>query len=140
MPPKKKSKVIHAQVSNPVLVRKTILETSILSLENLKILKNIKQIKRRKAKLKTELRKLCKEMQDQSLIFEGKIPSPDEVGISPEKETEKEIRKVAREEGRKRKSQEKLMVKTTKKEENPFEQKDQLDFDIEKLKSKIKGL
>ena len=32
------------------------------------------------------------------------------------------------------------MVKTTKKDESPFEQKDEFDFDIDKLKEKIKGL
>jgi len=48
---KRKPKIIHAQIKSPVLLRKTILEASILSLENLKILKNIRQIKRRKDKL-----------------------------------------------------------------------------------------
>lgn len=137
MPPKKK-KLVHAQVSSPVLIRKTILETSILSIENLKILKNIKQIKRRKAKLKIELRKLCREIKDTIINFEDYLPDPQEVGITTE--TKRELQKTAREEERKRKSQEKLLVKSLQKEENPFEQKDEFDFDIEKLKDKINQL
>jgi hypothetical protein len=140
MPPKKKIKAVHAQIENPVLVRKTILEGNILSIENLKLLKNIKQLKKRKTKLKTELRRLNKEMEADLLAFEEYIPQPSDVGINPEKHTEKEIKQNRREEERKRKTQEKLLVKTAKKEENPFEAKDEFDFDIEKLKSKINGL
>ena len=137
---RKKPKIIHAQIKSPVLLRKTILEASILSLENLKILKNIKQIKKRKDKLKMHLRKECKEMRDMVIKFENLIPQPSEIGINIERETEKEARKETKEEEKKRIKQEKLMVKTTNKEENPFEQKDEFDFDKEKLKEKIKGL
>jgi hypothetical protein len=139
MPPRKKNKVMHAQVSSPVLVRKTILETSILTIENLKILKNIKQIKKRKNKLKVELRRLCKEMKIETMTFEEYLPPPAEVGISIQKESEREIKKNAREEAKKRKGQETLVVKTTE-TENPLEAKDQFDFDIEKLKEKIDGI
>lgn len=140
MPTQKKKKVIHAQISSPVFVRKTILEAAILSIENLKILKNIRQIKKRKDKLKTELRNNCRDMRELAIEFETKMPSPEEVGISPQRETEKEIRKLTKEEAKKRKSQEKLFVKTATKEENPFGSADQFDFDIEKIKEKIKGL
>ncbi len=140
MPTQKKKQVIHAQISSPVLVRKTLLEAAILSIEDLKILKNIRQIKKRKDKLKTELRNICRDMRELTIEFENKMPSPEEVGIAPQRETEKEIRKTTKEEAKKRKSQEKLFVKTAKKEENPFESIDQFDFDIEKIKEKIKGL
>lgn len=137
---RRKPKIIHAQIKSPVLLRKTILEASILSLENLKILKNIRQIKKRKDKLKMHLRKECKEMKDIADKFCELIPHPSEIGINVERETEKEVRVETKVEENKRKKQEKLMVKTTKKDENPFEQKDEFDFDIDKLKEKIKGL
>jgi len=134
---KRKPKIIHAQIKSPVLLRKTILEASILSLENLKILKNIRQIKRRKDKLKMHLRKEMKDMTDK---FEELIPHPSEIGINVERESEREIRVETKVEEKKRNKQERLMVKTTKKDESPFEQKDEFDFDIDKLKEKIKGL
>ena len=137
---KRKPKIIHAQIKSPVLLRKTILEASILSLENLKILKNIRQIKRRKDKLKMHLRKECKEMKDMTDKFCEVIPHPSEIGIHVEKESERETKVETKVEEKKRNKQEKLMVKTTKKDESPFEQKDEFDFDIDKLKEKIKGL
>ena len=69
MPTQKKKQVIHAQISSPVLVRKTLLEAAILSIEDLKILKNIRQIKKRKDKLKTELRKICSDMRGLSRLL-----------------------------------------------------------------------
>ncbi|MAG52905.1 MAG: hypothetical protein CMH62_02990 [Nanoarchaeota archaeon] len=140
MAARRKAKVVHAQIGNPVLVRKTLLETSILSIENLKILKNIRQVKKRKDKLKTELRRQCREMRQLIIEFEGILPPLSEVGIHPQKESEKVVKKVAKKEAVKRKDQEKLMVKTTEQTKNPFEQRDQLDFDIDKLKQKISGL
>ncbi len=137
---KRKPKIIHARIKNPVLVRKTLLEAGILSLENLKILKNIRRIKKRKDKLKMDIRRECNDMRSMVIKFQELLPQPEEIGINVQKESEKELRVESRAEERKRKSQERLMAKTTRKEENPFEQKDELDFDIEKLKEKIKGL
>jgi hypothetical protein len=137
MPTKSKARIVHAQIKNPVLLRKTILESSISSIENLKILKNIKQIKKRKGKLKAELRTLSKEFKDLLFFLEETLPKPSEVGINPQKESEKEIKKVIKTETKKRNSQKKLIEKTTEKNENPFEQKDKFDFDIEELKNKI---
>ena len=74
------------------------------------------------------------------MTFEEYLPSPNEVGVSIQKESEREIKKNAREEAKKRKNQETLVVKTSEKETNPFEAKDQFDFDIEKLKAKMEGL
>ena len=81
-------------------------------------------------------------LQGRQLIieFEGILPPLSEVGIHPQKESEKVVKKVAKKEEEKRKDQEKLMVKTTEQTKNPFEQRDQLDFDIDKLKQKISGL
>lgn len=137
---RRKPKIIHARIKNPVLVRKTLLEAGILSLENLKILKNIRRIKKRKDKLKMDIRRECNDMRSMVIKFQELLPQPEEIGINVQKESEKELRSESRFEERKRKSQERLMAKTTRKEENPFEQKDELDFDIEKLKEKIKGL
>lgn len=137
---RRKTKIIHARIKNPVLVRKTLLEAGILSLENLKILKNIRRIKKRKDKLKMDIRRECNDMRSMVTKFQELLPQPEEIGINVQKESEKELRSESRFEERKRKSQERLMAKTTRKEENPFEQKDELDFDIEKLKEKIKGL
>ncbi len=137
MPAKSKPRIVHAQIKNPVLLRKTILESSIASIENLKILKNIKQIKKRKGKLKSELRAIGKEFKDLILFFEETLPKPNEVGVNPQRESEKEIKRVTKTETKKRSSQENLMAKTTEDNEDPFEQKDKFDFDIEKLKSKI---
>ena len=145
MPAKKR--IVHAQIQNPVLLRKTILETNILSIENLKVLKNIQQIKKRKDKLKIELRKLCKEMRDEVIIFEDLLPTKEEAGVQPEQETARELQLETKEEAKKRRKQQKLLEKTSHKkapkfieEVNPFEKKDELDFDIDKLKEKIKGL
>ena len=136
---KQVSRIVHAQVKSPVLIRKTILEASILSIENLKLLKNIRQIKKRKDKLKTELRRLIKEMDENINGFEAVIPTLAEAGISVERETEKDIGRTRREEERKRRSQERLLAKTEEKED-PFQAKDEFDFDIEKLKDKINRL
>ena len=137
---RRKPKIIHAQIKNPVLVRKTILEAGILSLENLKILKNIRRIKKRKDKLKMDIRRESNDMKSMVMKFQELLPQPDEISINIQKESEKELRTESRVEERRRKTQERLMTKTARKEENPFEQKDELDFDIEKLKDKIKGL
>ena len=134
-----KPKIIHAQIKNPVFVRKTILEASILSLENIKILKNIMQIKRRKGKLKADIRRECKEMRDLVTEFENTLPSPSEIGINVQRESEKELTRESRGEEKRRLKQEKLIVKTTEKDE-VFGQKSELDFDIQKLKEKIRGL
>jgi len=124
-------------IKSPVLIRKTILEGSILSIENLKILKNIRQVKARKNKLKSDLRKVCREMREGILQLEEIIPHPSEVGIHIQKESEKVLKKQTKIEIEKVNKQEELMVKTTKENENPFEQKDEFDFDIEKLKEKM---
>lgn len=134
-----KPKIIHAQIKSPVFVRKTILEASILSLENIKILKNIMQIKRRKGKLKADLRKECKEMRDLVTEFENMLPSPSDVGMNVQRESEKELTREAREEEKRRFKQEKLIVKASEKDE-VFGQRSELDFDIQKLKEKIRGL
>jgi len=65
---KQVSRIVHAQVKSPVLIRKTILEASILSIENLKLLKNIRQIKKRKDKLKTELRRHLEDKQTNEIF------------------------------------------------------------------------
>ena len=135
--PKRKIRIIHAQVKSPVLVRKTLLEANISSIENLKILKNIRQIKKRKNKLKTDLRRICRETQDQIMQLENIIPSPSEIGIQVQKESEKVLKREAKIEVEKVEEQENLRVKTTEKNENTFEQKDEFDFDIDKLKEKI---
>lgn len=138
--PKRKQKIIHAQIKSPVLVRKTILEASILSLENLKILRNIRQIKRRKAKLKADLRKECREMNEITAEFLDVIPSLGDIGLRVQKESERDLMREISEEGKKRFEQERLISKSVVSKESVFEQKDELDFSIDKLKEKIKGL
>ncbi|MAF51166.1 MAG: hypothetical protein CMH64_03675 [Nanoarchaeota archaeon] len=136
-PVRRKPKIVHAQVKSPVLVRKTILETSILSIENLKILNNIRHLKKRKNKLKVDLRKMCKEMREHIVHLEDVMPHPSEIGIHVQKESEKQLRRTVKTEIEKVQEQEKKMVRTTEQNENPFEQKDEFDFDIEKLKEKM---
>ena len=137
IPVRRKPKIVHAQVKSPVLVRKTILETSILSIENLKILNNIRHLKKRKNKLKVDLRKMCKEMREHIVHLEDVMPHPSEIGIHVQKESEKQLRRTVKTEIEKVQEQEKKMVRTTEQNENPFEQKDEFDFDIEKLKEKM---
>ena len=139
-PVKRKPRIVHAQVKSPVLVRKTILEASISSIENLKILKNIRQLKKRKNKLKVDLRRICKEMREHIVHLEDIMPHPSEIGIHVQKESEQQLKRVVRAEVEKVQEQEKKMVKTSEQNENPFEQRNEFDFDIDKLKEKMNEL
>ena len=138
-PVKKNNKIVHAQVGNPILVRKTILEGSILSIENLKILRNIKRIKKLKNQLKNDLRKQCREMQNLIIDLEDEMPHPQEITTTPQKETAKEAKKEAKLESRKRGKQERLKERTIEKEFD-FEREHLFESDIDKLKEKIERL
>lgn len=123
----KPKQIVHAQIKNPILVRKTLLESAILVTEMLKSFQRIKRIrvekKHYKNELKTnfdEIKKLIEKLSDYEL---PKLPL---MHHAQPKQVKKEIKK----EIIKRVEQEKLVEKGYS----------DLDNELKKLQDKLKNL
>ncbi|MBI2105509.1 hypothetical protein HYT56_01575 [Candidatus Woesearchaeota archaeon] len=127
-----KSKLLHARIQNPLLVRKTLLESAISIAEVLKSMRILKKISSEKNKRKTELKKLFDEIRIlRTKLEEHELPPLSE--IKDEKISKKVQKKeLISEEIRKQKQQEKMLSKEL--------EKSSLDFEIDQLKEKIRGL
>ncbi len=127
-----KSKLLHAQIKNPIFVRKTLLESAILSAEIIRTVHEFKKLKSLENKKKAELKRLFEEIKVlRTKLEEQELPPISEVkqekikGNVPKKQ-------LIREETKKQKQQEKLFEKDT--------EKSGLDLEIDKLKEKIRNL
>ena len=132
MPEKKQEKLLHARIQNPLLIRKTLLESAIASAEILKSMKTLKQIKSQEIKGRVELKKLMDEVKSlRDKLEEHELPSLDKVKHEKVNKVVQK-KKLIHEEARKRKKQEKILGKETK--VSP------LDSEIETLRERIRNL
>jgi|SRR3989344_1155678 len=134
MSAKKQEKLLHARIQNPLLIRKTLLESAISSAEILKSMKILRQFKSEETKKKIELKKLIDEIKVlRDKLEEHELPPLYSVQhekinkIVPKK-------KLMHEESSKRKKQERILGKETKRIASP------LDSEIEALKERIRNL
>jgi len=122
--PTKEKKIVHARITRPVLVRKTLLECAILTTEILKSHQNIKKIRTQKTRLKIQVKK---EIQMLKILTqkleESELPRPPELTKEKPK-TPKNIKKELKEEVHKRKLQENL----------------EIDSELENLQRKLKSI
>ena len=132
MPEKKQEKLLHARIQNPLLIRKTLLESAIASAEILKSMKTLKQIKSQEIKGRAELKKLMDEVKSlRDKLEEHELPSLEKVKHEKVNKVVQK-KKLIHEEARKRKKQEKILGKETK--VSP------LDSEIETLRERIRNL
>ena len=125
-------KLLHAQIKNPLFVRKTLLESAIYSAEILKSMHFLKKLKSEENKKKLELRRLFEEIRIlRTKLEEKELPPLSE--IKHEKIKRSIPKKILiKEENRKQKQQERLFGKET--------EKSGLDLEIDNLREKIKNL
>lgn len=127
-----KSKLLHAQIKNPILVRKTLLESAISSAEILRSMHELKRIKSLEHKKKIELRRLFEEIKVlRAKLEERELPHLSEVRHEKIKKGSSR-ESLIKEEVKKQKSQEKLLGKEV--------EKSGLDLEIDKLREKIRNL
>jgi|TARA_B100001971_G_C18143158_1_gene511517 hypothetical protein len=131
-----KEKLLHARIQNPLLIRKSLLESAITSAEILKTGRELGKIKTEKNKKKTEIKKIINEIKELSFQLEEKELPPLNV-VSKEK-IKKVVpkRKLVKEETSKRKKQERIL-KTESKEDQELSG---IDLEISNLKDKIRKL
>ena len=120
--------LVHAQVKNPILVRKTLLESAILATEILKSHQKIKKIRTQKHHFKTQLKKdlqeikqLVEKLEIHELPRPPSIPSPHKSPVI-KKELQKEVKEQIK--------QEKLLEV----------EHSELDSELKKLQEKLKNL
>jgi len=141
-----KEKLLHAQIQNPLFVRKTLLESAIISAELVKSFHNFKKTKTKENKEKSELRALYNEMKILINKLEEKELPP--LAAVKHEKIKKIIPKerLIKEEGKHRKRQEKILEKEkpqqpkVKTEIKKEEKLTGIDLEISKLKNKIKNL
>mgnify|MGYP001602116563 CR=1 FL=1 len=127
-----KNKILHAQIKNPIFVRKTLLESAISSVEIIKSMHEFKRLKNIENKKNNELRKLFEEIKIlRTKLEEQELPPLSEVR---QEKIKKNVPKkqLIREEAKKQKKQERLLETET--------EKSGLDLEIDKLKEKIRNL
>ncbi|MAG45275.1 MAG: hypothetical protein CMH63_00695 [Nanoarchaeota archaeon] len=131
-----KEKLLHARIQNPLLIRKSLLESAITSAEILKIGKDLGKIKTEKNKKKTAIKKIINEVKELSLQLEEHELPPLNV-VSKEK-IKKAVpkRKLVKEEKSRRKKQERIL-KIESKEDQELSG---IDLEISNLKDKIRKL
>lgn len=127
-----KSKLLHAQIKNPILVRKTLLESAISSAEILRSMHESRKLRSLENRKKAELRRLFEEIKVlRAKLEERELPHLSEVRHEKiNKGSSKEA--LIKEEVKKQKSQEKLLGKEA--------EKSGLDLEIDKLREKIRNL
>ncbi|MBS3150868.1 hypothetical protein J4443_00620 [Candidatus Woesearchaeota archaeon] len=127
-----KGKLLHAQIKNPILVRKTLLESAISTAEALKSMHEFKKLKSLEGRKKAELRRLFEEVKIlRTKLEEEELPRLTE--IKHEKIKEDVSKKVLiKEEIKKQRKQETILGKET--------EKSGLDLEIDRLREKIRNL
>ncbi len=127
-----KSKILHAQIKNPILVRKTLLESAIFTAEVLKSMHEFRKLKSLENRKKAELKRLFEEIKIlRTKLEEKELPHLAEV--KHEKIKKNVAKKVLiNEEINKQRTQERLLGKET--------EKSGLDLEIDKLREKIRNL
>lgn len=127
-----KSKLLHAQIKNPILVRKTLLESAISSAEVAKSIHEFKKFKNLQNKKKLELKKLLEEVRIlRTKLEEHELPRLSEVRHEKiKKNVPKKI--LIREEVKKQRAQENMLGKET--------EKSGLDLEIDELRERIRKL
>ncbi len=127
-----KSKLLHAQIKNPIFVRKTLLESAISSAEVMRSMHEYRRLRSLESKKKSELRKLFEEIRVlRTKLEEQELPHLSEVR---HEKVKRKVQKnqVIKEEVKKQKQQEKLLVHES--------EKSGLDLEIDKLREKIRNL
>jgi len=130
-----KSKLLHARIQSPLLVRKTLLESAISTAEILKSMHMLKKISAEKNKRKIELRKLYEEIKVlRAKLEEYELPPLSEVQHEKinKKDQKMPKKRMIKEEVRKQKQQERMIVKES--------EKTGLDLEIDQLKDRIRNL
>lgn len=131
-----KNKLLHARIQNPLLIRKTLLESAILSAEILRKTKALKKIHTEKNKKKTEIRKLIEEVKTLRIQLEDRELPPLE-SVKHEKIVKRvPKKKLLRAEKSRRKQQEKILKAESKEDQ----ELSGLDLEISQLRDKIRNL
>ena len=131
---KKQEKLLHARIQNPLLIRKTLLESAISSAEILKSMKVLKQVKAESTKKKMELKKLIDEVKVlRDKLEEHELPALDSVRHEKIDKIVPKGKLIKQEKGKRRK-QEKILNKETKNSISP------LDSEIEEMRERIRNL
>ena len=127
-----KNKLLHAQIKNPLLIRKTLLESAISTAEILRSMNVLRKIKSEENRKKAELRKLFEEVKIlRTRLEEKELPPLTEV--KHEKIKKNVTKKVLiNEEVKKQRNQERLLGKEA--------EKSGLDLEIDNLREKIRNL
>ena|SRR3989344_6811898 len=129
-----KEKLLHARISNPLFLRKTILESAIMSAEMAKSAVDLKAIKTQKNKHKMQLNKLFSEIKIlRNRLEEHELPSLSLVQSEKPKGL-KGVKKDEKVEKLKRKKQE-IILKKEKDSAHLI-----LDSEINQLKERIRNL
>ena len=127
-----KSKLLHAQIKNPIFIRKTLLESAISSAEVIRSMHELKRIKSIENKKMSELKRLFEEIKVlRTKLEEHELPHLSEVRHEKVKKAVKK-NQVIKEEIKKQKSQERLLGQET--------EKSGLDLEIDNLREKIRNL
>ncbi len=125
----KKKEIVHAQVKNPILIRKTILESAIFATEILNSLQKFKKIKKEKQQFRIKLKKELQEIK--SLIEKLEIhelPRPPSI---PHPSSAPLIKKEFKKEAKKQIKEETKLIETKHSE---------FDVELKKLQEKLKAL
>ena len=127
-----KNKLLHAQIKNPLLVRKTLLESAISTAEVLRSMQILRKIKSEENKRKMELKRLFEEVKIlRTKLEEHELPPLSEV--KHEKINKKVPKKIIiKEEMKKQRYQEKMIGRE--------EEKSGIDLEIDQLREKIRNL
>jgi len=120
--------LVHAQLKNPILVRKTLLESAILTTEILKSYQKIKKIRTQKQKFKTQLKKDLQEIKQLVEKLEiHELPRPPQI---PHSHKSPVIKKELKKEVKEQIKQERLLN----------HEHSELDSELKKLQDKLKNL
>ena len=104
----KQEKILHARIQNPLLIRKTLLESAITSAEILKSHSLLRKIRSEKNKRKTELKKIFDEIKSlKNKLEEHELPPLNRVTHEKVKKTVPKKKLIKQEKG-KRKKQEQI--------------------------------
>ncbi|MBI2507395.1 hypothetical protein HYV89_00390 [Candidatus Woesearchaeota archaeon] len=125
-------KLLHAQIKNPLLVRKTLLESAISTAEILRSMQVLRKIKAEENRKKAELKGLFEEVRILRAKLEEKELPP--LGEIKHEKINKNVPKkiLIREEVRKQRNQERILGKET--------EKSGIDLEIDNLREKIRNL
>lgn len=124
----KEKQLVHARIENPILVRKTLLESAILTTELLKSYQKLRKIRTEKKHYKVEFRQNLQEIKNLLEKLElQELPRPPTI---PKLHTFKEVGKEIKKEKIKRIKQEKLLESESS----------ELDSELRRLQEKLENL